>query len=118
MEREACSTQVQDYQDGKDPFSTREMSPFEVRASLLPKPFSPGQHLEVVPQGRPWQGRGREQRKQEGRRSCIHSLLLIILLFLLREAGRSANHTMGPHLVGDPEGDCSGGRRWTQGWAS
>ena len=70
--------------------------------SLPPKPFSPGLCLAVVLQGRPWQGKGREQRKQEGRRSCIPSLLLIILLFLLREASRSANPTLGSHLGRDP----------------
>lgn len=49
------------------------------------------------------QGKGREQRKQEGRRSCIPSLLLIILPFLLREASRSANSTLEGTWGGDQQ---------------
>lgn len=47
---------------------------------------------------RPWQGKGREQRKQEGRRSCTPSLLLIILPFRFREAVRPANTMLVPYL--------------------
>lgn len=57
-----------------------------------------GTSLEVTRQGRPWQGKGREQRKQEGRRSCIPSLLLIILLFRLSQAGRSASTTLSSYF--------------------
>lgn len=77
-----------------------------------------GTSLEVTRRGRPWQGKGREQRKQEGRRSCIPSLLLIILLFRLSQAGRSAKTTlgsclgrgsgMGPTALGT-EGGCGAG---------